>query len=458
MNSIVIDDLKKKGKVIRTSELVNPHFKKLWNTDCPYVIARGGRGSFKSSTISLKLVTMMKKYIMHDQTANVICLRNAANYLRDSVYQQISWALNMLDVYNEFKFYSSPLRITHKRTGSTFYFYGVDDPLKLKSNIVGNIIAMWYEEAANFKSAEDFDQTNPTFVRQRHPLAKDVKIFYSYNPPKNPYDWINEWIDEIEGDNNKRVENGQEPRYLIDSSTYLDDTLGINSEQTLADIERFKQNDYDYYRWLYLGEVVGLGTNVYNIALFHKLDSIPNNDQVRAIYFSQDSGQEVSATTESCFGLTTQGNVVLLNTYYYSPIKKVNKKAPSEFVEELHKFENDCINQWGMYPVKRSADSATSDFALDHQYFLKYGNHWHHVAKKKKTQMIDNVQNLLAQGRFFYLSKPENDIFIDEHKRYQWDADTLQSDDPKVIKEHDHTCDSFQYFVLDNLRDLGLKF
>lgn len=149
---------------------------------------------------------------------------------------------------------------------------------------------------------------------------------------------------------------------------------------------------------------------------------------------------------------------MLLNTYYYSPVKKANKKAPSEFVEELHKFENDCINEWGMYPVKRSADSATSDFALDHQYFLKYGSHWHHVAKKKKTQMIDNVQNLLAQGRFFYLAKSENDIFIDENRRYQWDADTLQSDDPKVIKEHDHCADVLQYLVLDNLRDFNLKF
>ncbi|MHC3414475.1 PBSX family phage terminase large subunit, partial [Pediococcus pentosaceus] len=44
-----------------------------------------------------------------------------------------------------------------------------------------------------------------------------------------------------------------------------------------------------------------------------------------------------------------------------------------------------------------------------------------------------------------------------EHQQYRWDEDTLDSDDPKVIKEHDHTCDSFQYFVLDNLIDLDLE-
>jgi len=65
---------------------------------------------------------------------------------------------------------------------------------------------------------------------------------------------------------------------------------------------------------------------------------------------------------------------------------------------------------------------------------------------------------LLAQGRFYYLNTENNKIFIEEHKRYQWDEKTLQTDDPKVIKEADHTVDSFIYYVNDNLRKLGLKF
>lgn len=71
--------------------------------------------------------------------------------------------------------------------------------------------------------------------------------------------------------------------------------------------------------------------------------------------------------------------------------------------------------------------------------------------------MIDNVQDLLAQGRFFVLKNKSNEIFLTEHRKYQWDADTLQTDDPKVIKVDDHTCDAFQYYVQDNLRKLGLK-
>ncbi|MED4084925.1 terminase large subunit, partial [Halalkalibacterium halodurans] len=69
-------------------------------------------------------------------------------------------------------------------------------------------------------------------------------------------------------------------------------------------------------------------------------------------------------------------------------------------------------------------------------------------------------------GGFDYLKKPyktglpycdSNDVFIEEHKKYQFDEKTLNSDDPKVIKEDDHTVDEFQYFCTANARDLRLK-
>ncbi|MFO7296704.1 MAG: terminase large subunit, partial [Clostridia bacterium] len=81
----------------------------------------------------------------------------------------------------------------------------------------------------------------------------------------------------------------------------------------------------------------------------------------------------------------------------------------------------------------------------------------HPVTKLKKINMIENVQDLLAQGRFFMLRKPENQIFYEEHRKYQWNPDTLQRDNPEVVKEDDHTCDAFQYYVQDNRQKLGLK-
>ena len=425
--------------------MINPHFYPLWKTNKPYIIAKGGRGSFKSSVISMKLVTTMKHWTQLNKRVNVIAVRENASYLHDSVYNQIIWALNMLDLANEYSFYKSPLRIVHKRTGSTFYFYGGDDPMKLKSNIVDNIIAVWYEEAANFKSRDVFDQANPTFIRQKPKFVDHVTVFYSYNPPKNPYDWVNEWVEQQEND----------PDYFIDTSTYLDDKWGFTTDQQLRMIERYKENDLDYYRWLYLGEVVGLGTNIYNMDTFQSIDQLPEDDVITNVFYSVDTGHEVSATTCGAYGVTKKGNVILLDTYYYSPQGKAHKKPPSELSKDLKAFVDKVTNWIGKQPTNMTIDSAEG--ALDNQFYNDFGIHWHKVNKLKKVDMIDRVQDLLAQGRFYYLRRSENEIFIAEHRKYQWDENTLQSDDPKVIKEDDHTCDMFQYFVRDNERFLGLK-
>ena len=425
--------------------MINPHFYKVWNTNKPYIILNGGRGSFKSSVISLKLATMVKKQTQLNHQVNFILIRENASYLHDSVYKQMEWAFTQLNMFDEFLYFKSPMRIVHKRTGSTFYFYGGDDPMKLKSNIVGNVMAVWYEEAANFKGREVFDQANPTFIRQKPPFIDHVTVYYSYNPPKSPYDWVNEWVED----------ERQDSDCLVDTSTYLDDEWGFTNKEQLKLIERYKKNDYDYYRWLYLGEVVGLGTNIYNMDNFQAIDKLPTDDYITNVYYSVDTGHEVSATTCGAYGLTKKGNLILLDTYYYSPQGKSHKKPPSELSKDLKSFI-DKVTEWiGKQPTRMTIDSAEG--ALDNQFYNDYGIHWHKVNKLKKVDMIDRVQDLLAQGRFYYLKRPENEIFIAEHQKYQWDENTLQSDDPKVIKEDDHTCDSFMYLCVDNERDFGLK-
>ena len=131
----------------------------------------------------------------------------------------------------------------------------------------------------------------------------------------NPYGWINEWSDSLVG----------EDGYLVHTSTYLDDRLGFITPQMLKDIERIKTNDYDYYRYLYLGEPVGLGTNVYNMNLFQPLTELPEDDPIIMIDTSTDSGHQVSATTHGAFGLTAKRKVILLDLVLFAG-EKVDKK------------------------------------------------------------------------------------------------------------------------------------
>nr|DAU37219.1 MAG TPA: large terminase [Caudoviricetes sp.] len=432
---------------VRIQDNVNPHFKEVWTTSKPYNVLKGGRNSFKSSVIALLLVFMIVPFLIAGKKANVVVIRKVGNTIRDSVFLKIQWALNKFGLSGRFKATVSPFKIQDTITGSCFYFYGQDDFQKLKSNDIGNIIAVWYEEAAEFSSEEDFDQSNVTFMRQKHPDVAFVKFFWSYNPPRNPYNWINEWTDRLVDNDN----------YLVHSSSYLNDELGFVTEQMLEDIRRIKENDYDYYRYIYLGEPVGIGTNVYNMDLFKRVDKIPDGERVIGQLFAADTGHQQSATTCLHAVVTNRSNLYLVDNYYYSPAGKVKKKAPSVLSKELHDF---VVNQTKKYPnvpvIEMTIDSAEG--ALRNQYLEDFGIRWHPVAKKKKIIMTEYVQSLLANGRFYYFPTENNlKYFIEEHKRYQWDEKTVKDDDPKVIKEDDHTCDAFQYMVVDNAQLLRLK-
>lgn len=432
---------------VRIQDNVNPHFKEVWTTSKPYNVLKGGRNSFKSSVIALLLVFMVVPFLIAGKKANVVVIRKVGNTIRDSVFLKIQWALNKFGLSGRFKATVSPFKIQDTITGSCFYFYGQDDFQKLKSNDIGNIIAVWYEEAAEFSNEEDFDQSNVTFMRQKHPDIDFVKFFWSYNPPRNPYNWINEWTDRLADNDN----------YLVHSSSYLNDELGFVTEQMLEDIRRIKENDYDYYRYIYLGEPVGIGTNVYNMDLFKRVDKIPDGERVIGQLFAADTGHQQSATTCLHAVVTNRSNLYLVDNYYYSPAGKVKKKAPSVLSKELHDF---VIKQTQKYPnvpvIEMTIDSAEG--ALRNQYLEDFGIRWHPVAKKKKIIMTEYVQSLLANGRFYYFPTENNlKYFIEEHKRYQWDEKTVKDDDPKVIKEDDHTCDAFQYMVVDNAQLLRLK-
>ncbi|PEP88574.1 PBSX family phage terminase large subunit [Bacillus pseudomycoides] len=430
-------------KTVNIMDLMNVNFYSLWLAEQSHIVAKGGRSSMKSSVISMKLITDF----LDDDQGNVVCLRKVGKYLSTSIYEQIKWAIYMLGVEGEFYFGKSPLIIRHKKTNTAFYFYGCDDPLKLKSAKIakGYVMSLWFEEAAEFAGVEDIDIVEDTFIRQEIE-GKEVKVYFSYNPPRNPYSWINEWLDSKSGDDD----------YFIHHSTYMDDKKGFLSQQMIRKIEKYKIHDIDYWRWMYGGEVIGLGDMVYNMNHIQEIDELPHDDDIILIDTSSDTGHQVSATTHLALAFTKKRNVILLDTYYYSPANKVVKKAPSELSKDLKEWMDSVTKTYNRYFDKQTIDSAEG--ALRNQFFKDYGIRLHPVAKKKKIDMIDNVQDLMAQGRFFVLNTERNKIFIEEHKKYQWDADTLQSDDPKIIKVDDHTADAFQYYVNDNLSKLGLKY
>ena len=92
-------------------------------------VLKGGRGSTKSSVIGLEIT----KLIVNNPNMHAVCLRKVSNTLKDSVFNQIKWAIDALEIGEYFKATVSPLEITYIPTGQKIYFRGADDPIKIKS-------------------------------------------------------------------------------------------------------------------------------------------------------------------------------------------------------------------------------------------------------------------------------------------------------------------------------------
>lgn len=83
----------------------------------------GGRGSTKSSFISLQIIDLVEK----NPEMHACALRQVSNTLKDSVYNQILWAISALGLDSEYTAIKSPLEITKIKTGQKIYFRGADD-------------------------------------------------------------------------------------------------------------------------------------------------------------------------------------------------------------------------------------------------------------------------------------------------------------------------------------------
>lgn len=148
----------------------------------------GGRGSTKSSFISLAIIYLLK----NNPQMHGLALRQVADTLRDSVYAQLQWAISELGLSDEFKCTVSPMEIEYLPTGQKIYFRGANDPGKIKSikPTFGYIGIVWFEELDQFHGAESIRKIEQSVARG----GDDAWIFKSFNPPPTANNWANKYV------------------------------------------------------------------------------------------------------------------------------------------------------------------------------------------------------------------------------------------------------------------------
>ena len=212
----------------RISGLIAPPFRGPWRKGrggvCDELWLSGGRGSGKSSFISLLIICGL----MADPKANAIIYRKVGETLRESVYTQMAWAIDMLGVGGWFQLKLSPLEIIYIPTGQRILFRGADKPEKSKGVKLqkGYFKYLWFEELTEFNGMLDVRTIKASILRgsNKHSLT-----FYSYNPPMSALNWVN-----------KEALNPR-PGRLYHQSSYLDMPVEWLGENFLLEAETLKQ-------------------------------------------------------------------------------------------------------------------------------------------------------------------------------------------------------------------------
>lgn len=262
-------------KTVKLSNIIAPHFWELHRDikqhGHTYYWLEGGRGSTKSSDISIEIPPLMIK----NPECHAVVLRKVGNTIKNSVYPQMQWGIDALGLTDKFHFKTSPHEITYKKTGQKILFFGVDDPQKIKSIKLpfGYVGICWIEELDQFTGMEEIRNLNQSLLRGG-PVFWE---FCSFNPPKSQNNWV------------KEEKLFDDPDRLVHHSTYLGVPREWLGDRFFEDAEKLKIKNEMAYRHEYLGEVTGTGGAVFeNVEDMRMPDELIS--QFDRLYYGLDFG------------------------------------------------------------------------------------------------------------------------------------------------------------------------
>lgn len=235
----------------------------------------GGRGSTKSSFMSVEIILGMMQDEKDGVFSNSAVFRKVGNTLRESVFEQIAWAIDALGANDLWESSVSPMQYVYKPTGQKIIFRGLDKAKKTKSikTSRGYFKYLWFEELDEFAGIEEIRTVQQSVLRG----GSKFVVFKSFNPPISRSNWANVYVNEPREDS---------CRHKSDYTTVPEEWLG---EQFIADAEHLKATNPRAYEHEYMGNPVGLGTNIFDMLDVRTITD-EEISRMERIYQGQDWG------------------------------------------------------------------------------------------------------------------------------------------------------------------------
>ncbi|MCM1338786.1 MAG: PBSX family phage terminase large subunit [Muribaculaceae bacterium] len=375
---------------------------------------KGGRGSTKSSFISLEIIYN----IILDPECNAICFRKIGKDIEESVYNQILWAIDALGVNDYFKAYKSPYRIVYIPTGQVIAFRGLDDATKTKSIKLkkGYYKISWFEELDEFSGIEEIRKAEQSVMRGGNQFI----AFKSYNPPQN----VNNWV-------NKEVIHDRKDR-LVTHNTYLEVPPDWLGEQFFIEAEVLKKINELAYRHEYMGEITGTGG-----LIFQNIQDLRMDDEFISHFSNLREGIDWGFANDPFAWNKLHYDKTRRSIYIYDEIDKIG--LTNDRAMELLTGRTDVTITADSEEPKSIAEFQLNNFrikgAIKGKDSVRYGIKW--------LQKLVNI----------YIDKERCPKTYEEFTLYELEKDKNGDFKDKYPDKNNHHIDTIRYALEDDMNN-----
>ena len=406
--------------------------------DHEHQIITSGRAGTKSSFAGILGIST----IATEEPAAVVVLRKRHNKLRKTVYKEMIRAIGRLGLSkDDFDIGVSPMEIRHKRTGNVIYFSGSDSIDDTKGIIDEDkpIRLVILDELTEFfdvgEGEEELTNIEATFVRGND---ESFRMLYLYNPPKNPNAPINVWCQKME------LRSDTVHKHI----DYRDVPISWIGKKLLESAELLKETDFRLYRWIWLGECIGVDDLIYYMFNDNHRQE-PEAKHYKLIGIGVDYGQQ-NATTYQAAGVNiNKRRIEGINEFYHSGRDSGKQKSPSDYARELIEFTDALHEEYSCSAFYVFIDPSAKGLAEEIKRLAMQARRYGIVIKDADNDVsvgIQRVQKCLTYQVMTVSERQEN--LIREMGTYEYDPKSIELGKEKPMKVDDHCCDAWRYLTM----------
>lgn len=376
------------------TSLIDKQYYKLWGEikrhDYREFLLSGGRGSLKSSVISLAIGYLLTK----DTEACAVIYRQHLNTVELSVYEQIKWAFERLGIIDSWEFTSSTYRARNKATGQMIVFKGLDKAEKTKSIKPPpgkHFKILWFEEADQFNGENALRMVKQSVFRGYN---GNTWTFYSWNPPRLLSHWIYDYKNNSAG----------RKHFSCYLGVKRQEWLGRTFIEEARELERTNPSAYAH-------EYLGRGTSTEGLVFsnfrrkIHVIKSLNSGEKILRTILAIDPAVENDATAGVPVHITSQGRAVVGKVFYYSPKNPgCMPLAPSAQVELIVKWLKELKGTRWYFDLSKTTiffDPAGASLRREMQY--QTGLKTQVISKQPVLESVWQLQDLFENGTLYIL-------------------------------------------------------